>query len=50
MIRMARRYNDYRIIADRVCPKYEVDGLSELVRSKLEKGEWFIPWNLRISK
>ena len=50
MIRMARRYNDYRIIADRVCPKYKADGLDEQVRTKLERGEWFIPWNLRISK
>lgn len=50
MIRMARRYNDYKIIADRICPKYETDGLSELVRTKLEKGEWFVPWDLRLSK
>lgn len=45
MIRMARRYNDYNIIADRVCPKYGVD--STAIRSKILDGGYFINWKLK---
>ncbi len=43
MIRIAKRYNDYNIIADRVCPKYEN---GEEIRSKILNGGYFVPWNL----
>ncbi len=44
MIRMAKRYNDYNIIADRVCPKYTNP---ESVRSKILNGGYFISWDLK---
>lgn len=43
MIRMANRYNDYNIIADRVCPKYSDP---ESIRAKIMSGGYFIKWNL----
>lgn len=43
MLRMARRYNDMSIIADRVVPKYPVT-MQEAVRSKIESGEFFVNW------
>lgn len=48
LIRAARRWNDYNIVADRVCPKYE--GRSEEIRAKILAGAYFVPWDLQISK
>jgi hypothetical protein len=45
MIRMAKRYGDYSIIADRVCPKYGAD--STIIRSKIANGGYFINWDLK---
>jgi hypothetical protein len=44
MIRMAKRYNDYNIIADRVCPKYGNDGS---IREKIVAGGYFVSWDLK---
>ncbi len=45
MIRMAQRYNDYSIIADRVCPKYSASQ-QDAVRSAIMSGGYFVDWNL----
>ncbi|MGE4587789.1 MAG: hypothetical protein AB7D05_10650, partial [Mangrovibacterium sp.] len=45
MIRMARRYNDWSIIADRVCPKYPL-GKRETVRSAILGDGYFVDWDL----
>lgn len=44
MIRIAKRYNDYNIIADRVCPKYTNP---EEIRTKILNGGYFVKWNLK---
>lgn len=47
MIRMARRYGwDLSIITDRICPKYPVSMQGE-IKSKIEAGEYFVPWDLK---
>lgn len=45
MIRMAKRYNDWSIIADRVCPKYPVS-MQEAIRSKIMSGGYFVNYDL----
>ena len=45
MLRMARRYNDYSIIADRVCPKYPASE-RESVRSAILSGAYYVDWDL----
>ncbi|MCD8178825.1 MAG: hypothetical protein LUE98_16025 [Tannerellaceae bacterium] len=42
MIRMARRYGDANIIADRICPKYSNP---DEIRAKILAGGYFIKWN-----
>lgn len=44
MIRMAQRYNDYNIIADRVTPKYSNP---EEIKDKILDGGYFIKWDLK---
>lgn len=44
MIRMAKRYNDYSIITDRVAPKYND---SDVIRDKILAGGYFIKWKLK---
>ena len=44
MIRIAKRYNDYNIIADRVVPKYSNP---EEIRTKILNGGYFINWDLK---
>lgn len=44
MIRIAKRYGDYNIIADRVCPKYNDQ---EAIRTKILAGGYFIKWDLK---
>ena len=46
MNRMAVRYNDLNIIADRVCPKYETTGKSGDIRSKILAGGNWVPYDL----
>lgn len=46
MIRVARRWNDYSIIADRVCPKY--GDKAEEIRAKILNGGYFVPWDLQL--
>lgn len=46
MLRMARRYNDYNIIADLVCPKYE-DSKQADIRNKILNGGYFVPWDIK---
>ncbi|WP_239059526.1 RagB/SusD family nutrient uptake outer membrane protein [Bacteroides sp. 224] len=43
MIRIARRYGDFDIIADRVCPKY---ANPDEIRAKIKAGGYFINWDL----
>ena len=45
MIRMAKRYNDWSIVADRVCPKYPASQ-QEAIRSAIMSGGYFVDWNL----
>ncbi len=49
MNRMAVRYGDNSIIADRVCPKYEAAGKAGEIRSKILAGGNWIPYDLKIS-
>ncbi len=44
LIRVAKRYNDYSIIADRVCPKYADP---EAIRTKILAGGYFIKWDAK---
>lgn len=46
MIRFAKRWNDYNIIADRVVPKYGDD--STEIRNKILNGGYFVPWDLKL--
>ena len=46
MIRMARRYDNDTIIADRVCPKYP-EGQAETIRQRIHNGGYFIKWQLK---
>jgi len=45
LIRTAKRWNDYNIVADRVCPKYTTN--SEAIRAKILAGAYFVPYNLQ---
>lgn len=46
MNRMAVRYNDASIVADRVCRKYTDAGLAATVRSRILDGAYWVPFNL----
>ncbi|MBN2165408.1 MAG: hypothetical protein JW717_03950 [Marinilabiliaceae bacterium] len=46
MIKMALRYNDPNIIADRVCPKYP-DAKQAAIRASIETGGYWVNWNLK---
>jgi starch-binding outer membrane protein, SusD/RagB family len=46
MVRVARRWNDYNIVADRVCPKYGTQ--AEEIRAKILAGAYFVPWDLKL--
>jgi len=46
LIRVAKRWNDYNIIADRVCPKY--GDKAEEIRAKILNGGYFVPWDLQL--
>jgi len=48
LIRVAKRWNDYGIVADRVTPKYEAAD-SATIRTKILDGGYFVPWNLSIT-
>lgn len=48
MIRVAKRWSDYGIIADRVCPKY--GDKAEEIRAKILNGSYFVPWDLQVNK
>ena len=48
MNRMAVRYNDNSIIADRVCPKYATSGKEGAVRSAIMSGGNWVPYNLNL--
>lgn len=45
LIKMALRYNDAKIVADRVCPKYPL-AQQDQIRSKIEAGGYWVNWNL----
>lgn len=48
MIRVAKRWNDYTIISDFVCPKYTDLSKQAEVKNKIENnGAYFVPWDLR---
>jgi hypothetical protein len=44
LYRMAQRYNDMSIIADRIVPKYPADRQDEIY-DKIMNGEYFINWD-----
>ena len=44
MIRMAQRYGDMSVIADRVVPKYPAY-MQEDIRSKIMSGDYFVTWD-----
>lgn len=46
MCRLAVRYNDPSIVADRVCPKYTDESLATTVRSRIMDGGYWVPFNL----
>ena len=46
MCRMAVRYGDPAIVADRVCPKYTDEALATTVRSRIMDGGYWVPFNL----
>lgn len=46
MCRLAVRYNDPSIVADRVCPKYTDESLATIVRSRIMDGGYWVPFNL----
>ena len=46
MCRMAVRYSDPSIVADRVCPKYTSEALASTVRSRIMDGGYWVPFNL----
>jgi len=46
LIKMAQRYGDATIIADRVCPKYPAAKQTE-VRSVIVAGGYWVNWNLK---
>ena len=48
MNRMATRYNDLSIVADRVCPKYEAIGKSGEIRGKIMAGGNWVPYDLML--
>lgn len=48
MNRMAVRYNDLSIVADRVCAKYEDEALAASVRSKIMAGANWVPYDLQL--
>ena len=48
MNRMALRYNDLSIVADRVSAKYEDEALAATVRSKIMAGANWVPYDLQL--
>ena len=48
MNRMAVRYGDASIVADRVCQKYTDEALAAAVRSKIMDGGYWVPFDLNI--
>lgn len=48
MNRMAVRYNDPSIVADRVCEKYSDEALAESVRAKIMNGGYWVKYDLGI--
>lgn len=47
MNRLAVRYADPAIVADRVCPKYVAEGLAATVRSRIMDGAYWVNYNLK---
>lgn len=48
MNRMALRYGDLSIVADRVCPKYEATGKAGEIRGKILAGGNYVPYDLNV--
>ena len=47
MNRMAVRYADPAVVADRVCGKYENEALAASVRAKIMQGDYWVPFDLQ---
>jgi hypothetical protein len=47
MCRMAVRYADPSLVADRVCQKYTDPALAATVRSRILEGAYFVPYDLQ---
>ncbi|MCC8174763.1 MAG: hypothetical protein LIO65_10525 [Odoribacter sp.] len=45
LIRMAKKYNDYSIVADRIVPKYP-ESMQAEIRQKIMNGGYFVEWDL----
>lgn len=50
MNRMALRYRDLNIVADRVCPKYELSGKDAIVRARILGGANYVHYDLKLGK
>ena len=50
MNRMALRYNDLNIVADRVAPKYEEAGMDGMIRSRILAGGNFVHYDLQMAE
>ncbi len=48
MNRMAVRYGDAAIVADRVCQKYTDTSLASTVRSRIMEGGYWVPFDLKV--
>jgi len=44
MVRIARRWNDYNIVANEVCAKYPVEQQAQ-IRTRILDGGYFVPWD-----
>jgi len=49
MVRMAEKYNDPAIVADRVCPKYPTV-LRDKVRNSIMSGGYWVDWDLKTNE
>jgi hypothetical protein len=48
MVRMAEKWNDPAIVADRVCPKYPAGEQKRIQNIIMNKGYW-VNWDLKLS-
>lgn len=49
MVRMAEKYHDPAIVADRVCPKYP-ESMRDRVRASIMSGGYWVDWDLKTNE